>query len=368
MTSFIASLGRLFFAAVLIVPALSLSAQHRTTRPPVPEEPIGAIIAAFQTHSIVALSDAHGNEQNQAFRLSLIRDPRFAATVNDIVVELGNARYQDVMDRYILGDDIPYAALRRAWQDTTVPTAGNNYTMMQQLVEAVRDVNRSLPRSRQLRILLGDPPIDWDQVHTHDEHWKWIEMRDTFPAALIQVEVLAKRRRALLLYGSMHFQRRNLFSNYEMEKWQAQTIVSLLERSIPITVFTIWQQSLDNLPVDATSWPVPSLAIIRGTTLGAADFALYHPAPPTRFAVVDGKFVPIPREQWRSLRAEDQLDAVLYLGPSGTMRNRQSHEIPVALCSEPGFLDTQLKRLALSRVPQFEANRLKQYCARVTQR
>jgi hypothetical protein len=150
----------------------------------------------------------------------LIRDPRFAATVNDILVELGNARYQDLMDRYIHGNDVQYAALRKAWQDTTVPTAGNNYTMMQQFVEAVRAVNAPLPWERQLRVLLGDPPIDWDQVHTRDEHRKWIEMRDTFPEALIQVEVLAKQRRALVMYGSMHFQRRNLFSNYDMENWQ----------------------------------------------------------------------------------------------------------------------------------------------------
>jgi len=48
------------------------------------------------------------------------------------------------------------------------------------------------------------------------------------------------------------------------------------------------------------------------------------------------------------------------------MTNRGSHEIPVALCSEPGFLDMQLKRIALSGVPQFEADRLREYCASVT--
>jgi hypothetical protein len=179
-------LGGLFVTILLIAHAPSTSAQQSATRSPVPVEPIGAIIDAFQSHTIVGLSDAHGNEQNHVFRLSLIRDPRFAATVNDIVIELGNARYQDLMDRYIHGNDVQYEALRKTWQDTTVPTAGNNYTMMQQFVEAVRAVNAPLPRERQLRVLLGDPPIDWDQVHTRDDHRKWIEMRDTFPAALIQ--------------------------------------------------------------------------------------------------------------------------------------------------------------------------------------
>jgi len=348
----------LLVPVLLLVAALSPAAQQPA--PAVPVEPIGAILAAFQTHSVVALSDAHGNEQNHAFRLALVRDPRFAAIVNDIVIELGNARYQDVMDRFVRGEDVPYMALRKSWQDTTVTTAGNNYAMVQELVEAVRAVNAPLPRERQLRVLLGDPPIDWDNVR--EDHRKWLEMRDSYPAAVIQLEVLAKQRRALVLYGQLHFQRKNLFSNYDMRSWQAQTVVSLLEGATPTKVFTIWQEDLEKLPVDVSSWRVPSLALIRGTALGAADFTLYNPSPPARFAVRDGKTVPIPREEWRSMRAEDQVDAVLYLGPASSMRNRPSHEIPPALCFEPGSVEMQLKRIALSGVPQFEADRLKAYC------
>jgi erythromycin esterase-like protein len=81
--------------------------QAASPKPAVPLDPIPAILDAFKTHQIVALGEgAHGNEQGNAFRLALIRDPRFAATVNDIVVELGNARYQDVMDRYVNGGDV----------------------------------------------------------------------------------------------------------------------------------------------------------------------------------------------------------------------------------------------------------------------
>lgn len=164
--------------------------------------------------------------------------------------------------------------------------------MIQEILETVRAVNASLPRERQLRVLLGDPPIDWDNVRTLEDHRNWIEMRDTFPAALIQVEVLAKQRRALVMYGHMHFQRKQLLANYDMEHWQAQTIVSVLEGTTPTKVFTIWQQDLEKLPVDASSWRIPSLAMIRGTALGAADFALYDPPVPARFTVLGGKIVP----------------------------------------------------------------------------
>jgi hypothetical protein len=224
-------------------------------RPVVPVEATSAILEAFQTHQIVALPDAHGNQQNHAFRLALIRDRRFAATVNDIVIELGNSRYQDLADRFVRGEEVPDRALQRVWRDTTQVTAGNNYDMMRELFETVRTVNASLPGERRLRVLLGDPPIDWDATHTPQDHRKWIEMREWFPAAVIEREVLAQQRRALVMFGSMHLQRRNLLSNFDMQHWQTQTIVSLLEGATPTQVFTVWPADLDTPAVNFGSWP-----------------------------------------------------------------------------------------------------------------
>jgi hypothetical protein len=316
--------------------------------------------------NLSALNDAHGNERNHAFRLKLIRDPRFAQTVNDIVIEVGNARFQAVADRFVRGEDVPIVALRDAWREISVPTAGNNYGMAQELFQTVREVNASQPRERQIRILLGDPPIDWQGVRTQEEHRSWIALRDSFPAALIQVEVLAKKRRALVLYGQLHFQRKSIFTNYEMTSWQAHTLVSLVETATPTRVFTIWElDPIAQMQPDISMWPIPSLSIIRGTALGRVDFSVYRTVP-GRVAVKDGKMVQVPKDQWGSLRAEDQLDAVLYLGPSGSTRVRPSHEIPPELCSEPGFLEMQLSRIALTGVPSFEAENLKKYCAGVT--
>lgn len=108
------------FSGALIALLLSLvgvsggaQGQNVSPRPAVPLDPSAAIIDAFRSHAVVALGDGeHANEQAHAFRLSLIRDPKFAATVNDIVVESGSALYQDVMDRFVRGDNAlmaPYA-------------------------------------------------------------------------------------------------------------------------------------------------------------------------------------------------------------------------------------------------------------------
>jgi hypothetical protein len=210
-------------------------------------------------------------------------------------------------------------------------------------------------------VLLGDPPIDWAEVRDRSDHYRWLGMRDSYPAALIQLEVLAKRRRALLVYGQLHFQRLNVMSNLDMQDWRMQTIVSLLERGTPTKVFTIWNvdDQLTAVQADVASWRAPSLAILRGTTIGAADARVFVPTP-ARFTFGGDAPVEVPRDQWRSLRAEDQLDAVLYLG-----RRASINQVPLsaAMCSNRRYIEERLRRIALTGIPPTEAERVKQLCA-----
>ena len=346
--------------------ATGLMQQQGSTQPLVPADAIAGVTDAFQSHDVVALPDAHGNAESHAFRLALIRDPRLSANVDDIVIRLGNARYQDLVDRYVRGEDVPVVDLHKAWQDTTVSTAGNNYPMAEELLGTVRAVNASRRGSRQLRILLGDPPIDWGRVQSRADHHKYLALRDSHPAALIISEVLAKNRKALLMYGELHFQRRNIMTNYDMQAWQAQTIISLIEAATPARVFTIWESDVETLGADARSWAWPRLATVRGTSVGAADFATFvgSPLAAQRSSIADGRFTPIPASEFRRLTVEEQLDAILFLGPRTP--GRPSHEVPIALCKQPGFVDEQARRISLS-APRFEADRLREYCAKVVQ-
>jgi hypothetical protein len=344
---------------VALITGASSLAQNVNPGPAVPVEPIAAIVEAFRSHAVVTISDPHGNEQLAAFELALIRDPRMIGIVNDIVVENANARYQDLMDRFVRGEDIPYATLRQVWDNTTQPQLGTMESAVPTLYWAVRTVNLSLPRERQLRVLLGDPPIDWDTVHTAADHQRWIALRDTHPADVISREVLSKQRHALVIYGQMHAQRKNLQANYESEGL-AETLVSRLERTTGVKAFTIWWATdVAARQPGATSWPTPSLALLRGTILGAGPFESYYSAA-TRFTLLNGKFAPVPRDQWRTLRMEDQFDAVLYLGPSSAMTNAQPSP---ALCADPSYVRTRLARMTLVGLPPPEIDRLKELCA-----
>src|SRR5687767_15497584 len=181
-------------AAVIALGVLSVSigsAQVVPPRPAVPQEPIAAIVDAFSTHDVVAIADPHGNVQMQAFLLSLVRDPRFAAAAHDIVIETLSARYQDVIDRFVRGDDVPAAMLRRAGEDHSVAT--NMGFQGEELLRTVRALNATLT-GRKLRVIAGDPPIDWDNIVSDDDHRRWIELRDTYPADLIRRQVLDRGR------------------------------------------------------------------------------------------------------------------------------------------------------------------------------
>lgn len=332
-------------------------------RPAVPVPAAKAIADAFDAHQIVAIPDAHGNPAIHAFNLAIVRDAQVDAAVDDIVVEFGNAKYQDILDRFERGEDVPYESLRQVWRNTTQANPSADFPAHEELFRAVRAANAALPPTHKIRVLAGDPPIDWETVHTPAEYQKWIDRRETFPAELIRKEVLAKHRHALLIYGQMHYQRKNIMSNYDMTSEIAQTIVSLLERDAAAKVFTVWGAGIETMQPDVTSWPVPSIAIVRGTVLGAADFGTTYTSPRVRFTVRDGKPEQVPREQWRTLPAEEQLDAVIHLLRTSDA-STTAMNIPRALCADPAYMAMRLGRIELLGPPaRAEADELKRHCA-----
>jgi hypothetical protein len=329
----------------------------------VPVDPITAIVEAFQSHAIVALGEGtHGGEQDLAFRQALIRDPRFPRIVNDIVVETGNSRYQGVIDRFVQGENVSDATLRQVWENTTVAHAGADSPVYEAFYRTVRMVNASLPKERQLRVLLGDPPIDWDGVQTFADVLKWGDQRETFAADLIRREVLSKQRRALVVYGLMHFQRKNERTNYAT----ADFLTGLLESDGATKVFAIWTVGRDHtdlkaLQTDVSTWPVPSLAILRRTGLGALDFASFFRSD-GRLSIRDGKVIPIPREEWQVRRMEEQFDAVLYLGPP---LNITVARLSPARCRDERYMQMRVARMALDPAARVQIDGLKHYCATV---
>jgi hypothetical protein len=362
-------LGRDSLSATRILSCLGFAAVVVTTgsaqesgRPAVPIDPIAGILNAFQSHQVVMLPGGFGAAR-RALLYSLLRDSRFQHTVNDIVVEFGSSRYQDAMDRFVRGDEVPYNELRRAWQDTTSPM-GSDSPPVEEFYRTVREINASLPPERRMRVLLGEPPIDWDHVRTRQDHRKWVLVRDLSVADLIRREVIVRGRRALVLYGQLHYPRKEILANYDMSNWQAQTMVSWLEGTHGTKVFTIWADSagVPKIQPEAASWPQMRLALIRGTVLGAADFTAFDPGTGQERYAIRGQedFAPIPREQFRSVRMEDQMDAILYTGGG-----KPDPPIPLVsprACADPGYVQMRLARIAIAGLPPAETAAIQKAC------
>lgn len=357
---------RLLVAVVAVLFALFGRMQQPTPadRPKslVPVDAIAGIAAAFDVAPVIALSPGadHGDERGPAFLISLIRDPRITATGTDLVIEGGSGRYQGVMDRYVRGEPVGDVELRHIWDDTTQQQIPGPAWLgeVPPIYGEVRAVNASLPAARKMRVLLGDPPIEWENVHSAAEFRPWLAQRESHPAALIEREVIAKGRRALVYFGSGHLQRRQQLTNYVMDDPIAQTIVSLVERAGIRTFVVVHGSERDGL----SGWPIPSLAVLRGTALGAEpepQLGADSPQGGQRVRIVDGAFVPIPREEWTSIRRDEQIDALVYLGPESTKTEAPP---PRRICDDIEYVQVRLHRMAVAGMPPFLAQGLRRLC------
>src|SRR6185295_6308036 len=125
------------------------------------------------------------------------------------------------------------------------------------------------------------------------------DMRETYPADVVWRRSISRHRRALVLWGDRHLERKQLAANYE-SAGLAETLVSRLESITGMRAFTIWsntQKEMAPLQAGIASWRVPSLTLLRGTQLGALDFARFSVDLP-RMQVRNGSFEPVPRDQW----------------------------------------------------------------------
>jgi hypothetical protein len=285
---------------------------------------VPAILAAFSRHPLVGLGEIHQNQQEHDLIIALLRAPGFVATVDDLVVECGNARYQDLVDRYTAGEPVAPAELRPAWRDITVPTPACGAPVYERLFATVRTVNLAQKSGRRLRILLGEPPIDWSQVRGPADHQRFFVQRVTYPARLIENEVLAKGRRALIIYGAWHLVRK--------AETLDPTLAATIEARHPGSLFLVWPHQPDaiggktsRLEPRLRSWPAPSLALVKGTWLGETVLTV----PAIR---VDGRRQRTVRLRFG--RFDELVDAYLYLRPVRSLTQSEPKDLDAAYLRE----------------------------------
>lgn len=199
------------------------------------------ILDLYKTHDVVLFGEMHDAKLNYEFRLALLKYPRFADTVQDFVIESGNSLYQETLDDFILKlKDVPPQDLRPVWRNTTMPTGVWDPPIYEAFIRAVREVNAARPPDKRIRLLAGDPAIDWRTVATGDDFQKFLAQRDEAPFMIIDREVLRKGRKALVIYGGAHL----------IKAEGRKTIRTLLEETYPGKTYSLIPWSVRYNPVD----------------------------------------------------------------------------------------------------------------------
>jgi hypothetical protein len=295
---------------ILAISALFIAASSPRTSA---QSAIEEVLEAWNHHQIVAIAEVHRVVEDKRFLAQLIAHPGFSKVVTDIVIEFGTSRHQATLDRYMNGDDVPLDELRKVWADTTVVNGLWDAPIYAEFLAAVRKSNAALPRARQVRVLACDPPIDWARVSKIADAAGYLD-RDGHCTALVEREVIARRRRALLIMGDAHVARRTVAGR------TATNTVTGIESKHPgstFVVLTYFGQFSESPTIEArlNAGSVP--ALFSESWLG--DLLAVPPKAPTRTRVGGGKVVAETVEVTHPPRFREVGDALLYLGPKAAL-------------------------------------------------
>ena len=258
---------------------------------PTVQAAIDGVLDLFKTKPIVALADVHGLAQEDDFYSAIVRDPRFAEQVGNVVVEFGGAIAQGTIDRYVAGEDVPFTELRRVWTDVVGWFPGETQRLgFVNFYANVRAANlRETPEHR-IKVWLGDPKIDWSQVHSFGDVGPLLGQRDEKLFAILS-DILNRHQKVLLIVGFGH-----LLAADGPARLGARIISAYAGSLAIVAPFGGYAEAACTARVlaRAKSWRTPSLAYpIPGSWLKSQ--------------------LQLPK--CHALLPADQADALLYLGP-----------------------------------------------------
>ncbi|WP_299223434.1 hypothetical protein [uncultured Psychroserpens sp.] len=167
-------------------------------------ETANKLLEVIQNYDALAFSENHSMSSDDHFILDLINNKVFSHYINDIVIEAGNVRYQQLVDDYILNNkDVSLNELKKIWFDTTQLGIGD-CPFYETLLQKIKSINSALAETHKIRVLLGDPPIKWDEINSFSD-WQKFQNREAHFANITIEKSLKKERKALLIAGGDHF-------------------------------------------------------------------------------------------------------------------------------------------------------------------
>ncbi len=266
------------------------------------------IIALFNEYPLVAVGEGfHNSALTFEWLESIVHEKDFPKKVSNIVVEFGTSKYQSTMDDFIKGKDVADSLFKKCWRSTTQLFVWDN-PIYEKFFREIRKVNSGLPDKHKIRVVLADLPFE-----------KRNEISDEHAFTIIKNEILSKNQTALLIYGDLHFVKRDIFLNYANAKETAikdRTLVQFLDIEYPGKVFSILGSVNTNDPIikktiSDSKITYPSFHVTSKSSLGLIDFSKYYPWAEER---TDVQGNPIDSSQWLNLPTKEIFDGILFRG------------------------------------------------------
>jgi hypothetical protein len=247
--------------------------------PAMPTSRIASIVIdQFKEFDLLGLGEQHGSLADADLRVAVVRQKEFPARAGNVVVEGLNSLYQEDIDRYIQGDDVPKEHLQRAWRDTTQVFANPvMLTASEQFLSEIRSINLHLPPRLRIHVIAADPPINWAMIQSREQFLPFLRNRVDFAAEVIEREILQKQKKALLVFGLGHLMRNQQIKTTEGFIPLSPTLVGLLDSNSPGRLWVVVPCRSSTGPNSATltarihNAKFPALIRLKGTPSGSLD-------------------------------------------------------------------------------------------------
>lgn len=267
-------------------------------------------LQAIQDNPIVCLGEGgHTLKNSHDFIKEMLSDPDIQRAVDVIIVEFATSRYQEILDDYVFGKDVPYSELSKAWRNTAqTPLVPWDSPLYFELLKHIREINHGLPEGNKIRVLGGEPAIRWEEVAGWADVNEYMGLRDIVPAELAIEQAFQKGNKVLIIYGAAHLTK---VHNGPAGGEACYPITYYIQHKYPQTVKVIEFLDTEALGigerVSELSWGTAYDTNCHW--LGELNAELLFPGIYSR---ATGERMTL----FKGLKVKDLVDALIYIGPS----------------------------------------------------
>ncbi|MDV6253046.1 hypothetical protein [Vibrio sp. EA2] len=285
------------------------------------------IMQAFEKHNLVAIGDYHWNDAFVRYATELVSKPEFSEQVNHIVVEFGNAKYQSVLDDYLVGGEVSEEQLNTMLR-------GSLYFMAwmpdvyRDFFKAIKQRNEALPEGQKIHVHLAEAPFDWNSMQDVNV-WKQAAKNKTDHFYQVASERIKNKEKALMIFGAFHLV--NAPADYVKKTQETDwPLATRLEQDFPDSTYLIWPMT--DPEVVKTFNQLKSPAVLEVGQGPMRDLRLIDFLPKARYklAAMDDM----------DAKVGELFDAFLYLG-----ENQRTMSFPRDVIADREWVEEMQRRV-----------------------